>query len=177
VVKAAVKGHSTGYGNVVLPLFDNVDNHALFTSGSNQNIAFDYTVDFNVSKAETGNWEFRFGVDFGNGGAVFLDGVALGYKSNDLWWAGSYSNPSQYFDFTEAMGSGHHQIQVFGLENCCDGGQQGQFRMVNTDSFVTFGSKDGINPNSDATTVPEPASVALLGLGLLGFAATSRRKQ
>ena len=47
------------------------------------------TINFGVATA--GTWDFRTGVDFGKGGAVYLDGVAMVSQSNDMWWGGSYS--------------------------------------------------------------------------------------
>jgi len=167
-VQTAVAAPSSGYGSTSLAAYDNVTNQSLF--GSSGNIAFDTTVNFGVSAAQAGNFEFRFGVDFGWGGAVFLDGVAMAFNSNDMWWNGSYSNPSQYLDFTAILGTGNHMLTVVGLEPCCDGAQQGQFKIGNT-AFTTFSSTDGLN------AIPEPATVALFAFGLLGLAVSRKGNQ
>ncbi len=165
VVEAAVANSGAGYGHTTLASYDSMSNHALF--GASTNIAFKSTIVFGVQAGQTGNWSFRAGVDFGNGGAVFLDGQAVAFKSNDMWWAGSYSNPSQYFAFSADIGAGNHTITMYGLEGCCDGSQQFQFNSGS--GFQSFDNQT-LNP------IPEPETYALMlaGLGLLGLA--SRRK-
>lgn len=169
VVNAAVATPGAGYGSATIASYDNVTNSSLFGSGSN--IAFKSVINFGVSAADAGAWSFRSGVDFGRGGALFLDGVALDFKSNDLWWAGNYNNGSQFLSGSSALSAGNHTLSIYGLEGCCDGGQQVQFKAGNN-NFTSFGANDGL-----ISAVPEPSTYAMLvvGLGLLGFAA--RRKQ
>jgi len=169
VVNAAIATPGAGYGSTSITSYDNVSNHSLFGSGSN--IAFKSTINFGVSATDAGLWSFRSGVDFGRGGAMFLDGVALDYKSNDMWWAGSYGSTSQFFAGSSTLAAGNHTLSIYGLEGCCDAGQQAQFKSA-TGSFTSFSSTDGL-----VSAVPEPSTYAMLviGLGLLGF--TARRKQ
>jgi len=169
VVNAAVATPGAGYGSTSLSSYDNVSNRSLF--GSNSNIASKSVISFGVSTADAGQWSFRSGVDFGRGGAVFLDGVALDYKNNDMWWAGNYGNSSQFFAGSSLLSAGNHTLSIYGLEGCCDGGQQVQFSKGNS-NFASFSSADGL-----ISAVPEPSTYAMLivGLGLLGF--TARRKQ
>lgn len=164
VVNGAIGGSVAGYGTKNIDLYDNVSNHGLF-GGTSSNIAFKSTINFGVSASNAGLWDLRAGVDFGNGGAVYLDGVALGYKSNDMWWDGSYSNSSQFFQFATNLAAGNHVLNIYGLEGCCDGGQQVQFRTVATSNFQTFAKTDGLIP-----AVPEPETYAMLlvGAGLMG---------
>ncbi len=170
VVDAAVAA-TPGYGTSHPALFENISNHGLF-GGTNQDIAFKFTINFAVTPAQTGAWEFRAGVDFGHGGAMFLDGAALGFKSNDMWWGGSYGNSSQYLDFlsTSPLAAGSHVLNIYGLEGCCDGPQQAQFRLAGSSEFKTLGSTDGLS------AVPEPATYALFGIGLMGLGVARRRK-
>ncbi|MGX9734189.1 CCXG family PEP-CTERM protein [Janthinobacterium aestuarii] len=169
VVNAAVATPGAGYGSTTIASYDIVSNSGLFGSGSN--IAFKSVINFGVSAADAGAWSFRSGVDFGKGGALFLDGVALDFKSNDMWWAGNYNNGSQFFSGSSALSAGNHTLSIYGLEGCCDGGQQAQFKAGNN-NFASFGANDGL-----ISAVPEPSTYAMLliGLGLLGF--TARRKQ
>ncbi|MBI3229907.1 MAG: CCXG family PEP-CTERM protein [Burkholderiales bacterium] len=159
VVDAAVATPGAGYGSTVLASYDNMSNHALF--GSSTNIAFKSTINFGVQAGETGNWSFRAGVDFGGGGAVFLDGHAVDFRNTDMWWAGNYGNSSQFFQFAANIGAGNHTITMYGLEGCCDGAQQFQFNSGS--GFHSFDNQT-LNP------VPEPETYAMLlaGLGLLG---------
>jgi hypothetical protein len=166
VVEAAVVGGSSA----VVPLFDNLSNQSVF-GGSNQDIAYLATVKFGVTAGQAGTWDIRAGVDFGNGGAVYLDGVTLAFKSSDMWWAGSYADNTQSFQLNGlSIAAGNHTLQLFGLEHCCDGGQQAQFR-IGGGNFTTFGTQDGL-----AAAVPEPGTYALMGLGLAGLAFASRRR-
>ena len=164
VVDNALASASAGYGSTQVASYDNLSNQSLF-GGSATNIAFKANVAFGLTTA--GLYEFRAGVDFGRGGAFFLDGVALGFKTNDMWWAGSYTNPSQYFNFSSALASGNHQITLYGLEGCCDGGQQMQFKAAGASSFSSFSNNDGLN--LVAVSEPAPYAMALLGFGLFGF--------
>ena len=170
VVNAAFAADSIPKSTAVA-LYDNLSNQNVF-GGSAWDIAFRSTIAFGVAPGQAGTWDLRAGVDFGNGGAVFLDGLALGYKSNDMWWAGSYADASQSFQFTSvAIGAGNHQLQLFGLEHCCDGPQQAQFN-INGTGFTTFGSNDGLT-----AAVPEPETYALMLAGLAAIGATTRRRR
>src|SRR4051812_17514335 len=64
-VEAAIAAPTPGYGSTTVAVFDNLSNQSLF--GSNTNIAYKYNVDFNVSDATVGDWDFRAGLDFGAG--------------------------------------------------------------------------------------------------------------
>jgi len=169
IVEAAVATPTAGYGKQTVAKFDNLSNGALF--GANSNVATEYTVDFVVSGADAGAYQFRFGVDFGRGGAVFMDNVQVALNTQNMWWSQSYANQAQYFLISPTLQAGKHTIQIFGLEDCCDGSAQGQYKSASMANFATLSATDGMSPS-----IPEPASVALFGLAAAALVA-SRRKQ
>jgi hypothetical protein len=113
VVDAAIAIPSVGYGTATVAIYDNISNQSLFPGGSSTDIAFKSTVDFYVSAANAGAWQIRAGVDFGHGGAIFVDGLAYDFKTNDMWWNGSYSDSSQYLSInTLNLAAGNHTLNL-----------------------------------------------------------------
>lgn len=168
VVDAAVKNPTAGYGTTTLTSYDSVNNTSQF--GSNRNFAWETIVNFGVSAAQAGTWTFRSGVDFDYGGTMYVDNVAIALNANNMWWAGSYSDASQYLMGSLNLAAGNHTLQIYGIEGCCDAFQQAQFKAPNTASFVSFSSIDGLN------VVPEPGMLASMALGLGLIAALRRRR-
>jgi len=166
VVDAAVA--ASPYGSTVLNNYDIVSNQSLFGAGAT-NIAFKSNISFGV--ASSGTYSFRAGVDFGNGGAVFLDGHAVALNTSDMWWAQDYVNTNSVFQVSgKTLSAGNHTLTIYGLEACCDGGQQVQYA-VNGGAFQSFSA------NTLTAAVPEPETYAMMlgGLGLVG--AIARRRQ
>jgi hypothetical protein len=161
---------NTAVSGITATAVSSFDNLAIAMNNS----ALKTTINFGVSASNAGSWDFRAGVDFGKGGALFVDGIALASKSNDMWWSGSYSNPSQFFKVNTALSAGNHTLTIYGIEGCCSGSQQVQFAAPGATSFRSFGATDGL---AAVTAVPEPETYAMLmaGLGLLG--AVARRKK
>ena len=134
--------------------------------------ALESTIKFDVTSATS--FDFRAGVDFGGGGALFLDGVLLDSKSTDMWWNYSYNDANQFLAGSSgsALGVGVHTLTLYGFEGCCSGNSQVQFSTNGGQSFTSFSSTDGL------PAVPEAQNAAMLlaGLGLLATL-TRRRKQ
>lgn len=166
-VDAALLGPS--YHSAMVTSLDWISHSSLF--GSNSNFAMKTTIDFTLDIAA--KYYFRAGVDFGMGGAMLLDGVALDFKGSDMWYNYSYDNPSQFLAASKTLSAGNHVLTILGFEGCCDGGQQVQFKTGDTSVYTSFANDDGLSPVAD---IPEPASIslALAGLGLLGL---SRRRK
>jgi hypothetical protein len=131
--------------------------------GPTGGVAFHTEVGFHVGTS--GVWNFRIGPDYGLGGELLLDGIVIDFRSYDLWWAGSWGDPSQLLLGSAFLTPGWHVLETFGLEGCCDGPTAGQFQ-VGTGEWTYF-----------QTTVPEPGTVALLGAGLFLMSVRQFRRQ
>lgn len=170
VVESDLKNTGSGYGSAALDAYDNV--RSSWSLGSYHDFAWKSTIDFGVTAAQAGNWDFRAGVDFDYGGALFIDGKAVDFKSNNMWWAGSYANASQILQASLDLSAGNHTLTIYGIEGCCDGAVQTQYKYGNQ-QFASFAKADGLDRVSD---VPEPATLASLTLGL-GLIAGLRRRR
>ena len=140
------------------------DNLALNLNGK----GLEGTISFYLTSAAS--FDFRAGVDFGGGGALFLDGHALDFKGSNMWWGGSYGDASQFLAGSSNLGVGGHTLTLYGFEDCCSGNSQVQFSVNGGQSYTSFGSNDGL------PAIPEAQNFAMLlaGLGLVGTLARRR---
>ncbi|WEF35999.1 CCXG family PEP-CTERM protein [Pseudoduganella chitinolytica] len=169
-VEAALMIPLGGYGTTELAAFSNVNNHDRF--GSERDLAYHFTVEFDVTAALAGQWRFRAGVDFGDGGAMMLDGTVLDYSRDDLWWGGSWAGPG-VLSGSATLTEGRHTLHLYGLDRCCDGNFSAQFS-VGAGPYVTFSNVDGLQPVS---SVPEPSALALMAAGAGVLAGARRRRR
>jgi hypothetical protein len=111
-------------GPRTLTVFDNVSNGGLF-GGTTGNIGYHHHFAFHAPV--DGTLSIRLGADFGGGGTLLVDGQVVEFRNNNMWWAGSYSDPTQYLKGTVQITAGPHVIDSYGFEDCCDGIQQAQY--------------------------------------------------
>lgn len=88
------------------------------TGGTYAWIAYQFSVEFENHIGS--NWHFNFGVDFGLGGVIYMDGVEMNSYAGDIWWSMS-ENHANYLGFGTFLPKGRHVMKVYGAESCCDG--------------------------------------------------------
>lgn len=126
----AAASSPAGYGCKFITNFTGVNNAAQFGPPTrNSDIAYFSESWFPVTAAEEGTWSFRYGADFGNGGGLYVDDIALEEQWNDdLWWANNWNNAAEILEGSITLTEGYHSIRILGFEGCCDGGVTVQFR-------------------------------------------------
>lgn len=104
-------------------IFDNITN-ANQGGNSNNFIAYSEAL-FTVPTS--GTWGVRYGADYGLGGGLYVNGVALDERWNDdLWWNNDWGDPDVLSGFI-TLSAGEHKLEIIGAEGCCDGGLTIQF--------------------------------------------------
>jgi len=124
-VYQAAPASTPGYCIAAIVALPGASNHAV-CAGSRTAIGFHVAVPFSVAAA--GAWSFRAGADLGDGGTLLVDGHEVASHWYDMWWAGSWSNSAQILQGSAALAAGTHLLEVYGFENCCDGGWGAQLQ-------------------------------------------------
>jgi hypothetical protein len=129
--------------------------------GSPGNTAF-----ITVANAGTIDFSISDGGIAGDAFALQLDGVNLAPTSGNFGANTRGPSASSYFSafYNDiVLSAGSHTFSLFFTDSCCSSGG-------------TSASFSAVTP-SVAAAVPEPTTVALLGLGMLGFAASRRKSR
>ena len=148
-----------GYCWAYIINYSNIANHIICPSGSLTNISYWIEAYFYVD--EPGVWEFRFGVDYGRGGGLYIDGIPLNeiwYKDLwwDLWWGYDW-NSNGVLKGSIYLSVGWHKLFSIGFEGCCDGGTALQFKKPSGD--WKYWSITEIKIKSRKYTSPEPSVI------------------
>lgn len=116
-------------------------------------------------------WEF--GPDWGFGGIIYATSSGgtpgdLGQTIDspytaDYWWNLNWNTAGEVIGFNTGSEFGVVTLSLLGFEHCCGGAMSLRY---SEDSGETW----------QIAAVPEPSTLALLGLGLLGMGLVSRRK-
>ena len=127
---AAAPGSTAGYGCAIITAYTGVNNRNQFgPPNRNNNIGLFAEAFFEVTPAQAGVWQFRYGADFGRGGGLYVDDVPLEESWNDdLWWANNWNNASEVLEGSITLAAGTHSLRILGFEGCCDGGLTAQFQ-------------------------------------------------
>ena len=126
-----------GYGSTTLTTLSSMSNQGVF-QGTDREIGYHVEATFLVGPADAGPWQLRAGMDFGLGGALLVDGEAIAFRPTDMWWNGSFTDPTQYLEGSVPLNAGVHTVDVYGFENCCDGPAQMEYRSPASGTWSVF---------------------------------------
>ncbi|MGO8738049.1 CCXG family PEP-CTERM protein [Rhodoblastus sp.] len=173
---AALAAHPTppsGYYFQTVPVWNNVHNSGV--GGSSGDLIYNDSVTFTVSSADEGTWSFKLGIDFGWGGTLIMNGPGLGTgavlmtSNNNLWWAGNINDANNtLFGTVDLTIPGTYTLNVYGAEDCCDGGTTGQFLAPGAATYQTFSAGE--------PAVPESSTWAMMLLGFFGLGFAGYRR-
>lgn len=114
------------------------------------------------------DWSFDFAVDSSYGAAVYLDDSLVHYRTDDLWWGYNWNSKGVFKSKFSGLTSSNRYIDLYWAEKCCGGKSSIRFK-DGTGKWL-----DLTVANLTAASIPEPTSLALMGLGLLGLTLRQR---
>ena len=115
------------FANATVDVYDDVrtsvsglNNRALGGAGGDYGWCISAMVE--VTAANAGLWNFRYGADFGYGGHLYVRETELEQQWNDdLWWANNFANTAETLEGSINLSPGWHRYEALGFEGCCDG--------------------------------------------------------
>lgn len=145
-----------------------LDTFDFYKSGKNRiNLM---TIDFDM--ASSGSWGFDLGLDAGYGAAFYLDDTLVTSTKDDLWWSYKWNHGDVMHVLDNTLALGSHKVEIYWAEKCCNGASSAKFT-TNGNDWQTL----SVANIDAASSVPEPASLALFSLGLVGLSLTRMKKK
>jgi hypothetical protein len=115
---------------------------------------------------------FQIAPDAGYGGALYLDGLKLTDKQYNLWWGNNWNNSNHLLSaFVSNLGTGHHVLEAFWAEDCCNGSGSGRFSLNGGSTWQNLSTQN----LEQLAPVPVPAAVWLFGSGIIGLIGMRRK--
>jgi len=169
---ASFAAATTDVYNDVRSSVTNLSNQAL--GGTSGNFAWCISALIEVTPADAGIWEFRYGPDFGRGGHLFVAENQLDEQWNDdIFWGFSYANTAETLEGAVNLSPGWHRYEALGFEGCCDGrvGWQGRkpggaFQDLNTTNFSMRAARC-VSPEVTVTVLPSNSCTTILNAAKL----------
>lgn len=139
----------TGYGCTHPTQYNNIQNSSQNPGNVRINFIAYSTALFTVPA--DGVWGVRYGADYGLGGGLYVDGIALDERwDEDLWWGGSDWNNGDVLSGTVNLTAGEHKLEIIGAEGGNDGGLTIQFYRGSTNEWQQDATNLGISIRSEA---------------------------
>ncbi|MBC7755515.1 MAG: CCXG family PEP-CTERM protein [Bdellovibrio sp.] len=127
---AATDLTGSGYGCKIITDWTSVNNNSLFGPPSkNNDILWSWLAYFDAS-GNVGNWGFRQALDYGRGGALYIDdGIIQENWNADMYSANNYLVAANILSNNSVpLTTGYHALRGNGAEGCCDGAGSAQFK-------------------------------------------------